>query len=185
LEGQSSAVEHPFDPKYPAPPDVQWGTLMVAQFVVQLGFEFFFLMHSRISYFTTSASYGAWILYICFWLRKLNPKSRSLLIAFLLLSTEQLFDLVVDMNDPASAFHGPMLVLFLTTLGIATWLKFEIRAELQEHYNHEEPAGLKLGPVMTFFFSYIYFQYHLCLIALRKRQAVRAGTGLQPDNLNG
>jgi hypothetical protein len=185
LEEPSSAVESPFDPKYPAPPDVQWGTLLVAQLTVQIAFQFFFLLHSRISYFMVSASYGVWILSICLWIRRLNPKSKSIWFAIVLLSLQALCDSLVDVNDPFSGFHGPMPVLFIAVFGVGTWLTFVIRAELQEHYNHEEPVGLKLGPVMTFFFSYIYFQYHLCLIALKRRQFARVGKSLQANNLNG
>jgi hypothetical protein len=56
---------------------------------------------------------------------------------------------------------------------------FSIRDELQKHYNEREPIGLHLGGVLTFFFSYIYFQYHLHEIAqFKKRQTegVLSGT---------
>jgi hypothetical protein len=42
---------------------------------------------------------------------------------------------------------------------------FVIRAELVRHYNQQEGFGLVLGPVMTLFFSFVYFQYHLFDIA--------------------
>jgi len=55
-------------------------------------------------------------------------------------------------------------------MAFGTLLTFVIRAELLKHYNEREPAGLKLGLFMTFFFSYLYFQYHLYKIALAKKQ---------------
>jgi hypothetical protein len=56
-------------------------------------------------------------------------------------------------------------VCALTALVAGIGASFVLRSELLRHYNQREPIGLKLGPFMTFFFSYIYFQYHLRDIA--------------------
>jgi hypothetical protein len=47
---------------------------------------------------------------------------------------------------------------------------YSIRNELQTHYNRIEPIGLQLGGIMTFFFSFLYFQYHLYKIAQLKQR---------------
>jgi hypothetical protein len=37
---------------------------------------------------------------------------------------------------------------------------FGMRRSIENYYNTVEPIGLRLNPVMTFFFNTIYFQYH-------------------------
>ena len=66
-------------------------------------------------------------------------------------------------------------MIFAVTLAlicIVIWIAtiYLVRAELHYHYNQREPVGLYLSGVMTFFFSFLYFQYHLYKIAqLRER----------------
>ena len=59
---------------------------------------------------------------------------------------------------------------------------FLIRSDLERHYNEREPYGLQLNGLMTFFFSFLYFQYHLCDIAKRRRadHAANSGRTLYP-----
>jgi hypothetical protein len=66
----------------------------------------------------------------------------------------------------------PILAHNSGAIGLATI--FLIRTDLERHSNEREPYGLQLGGVMTFFFSFIYFQYHLNEIAKRRREN-RAG----------
>lgn len=49
---------------------------------------------------------------------------------------------------------------------------FSMRSVLLNHYNAVENIGLRLGPVMTFFFNMLYFQYHFSRIARWKRTGV-------------
>jgi len=56
--------------------------------------------------------------------------------------------------------------------------RFIMRSSLEEHFNTVEPVGLRLNPVMTFFFGGIYFQYHLNKINAMK-EAARFGAGRQ------
>jgi hypothetical protein len=44
-----------------------------------------------------------------------------------------------------------------------------MRDALVEYYNTVEPINLRLSGVMTFFFSFLYFQYHFSRIANWKR----------------
>jgi hypothetical protein len=46
---------------------------------------------------------------------------------------------------------------------------FQMKASLEAHFNSAEPAGLRLNPVMTFFFNVIYFQYHFNRISNWRR----------------
>src|SRR6185295_20053202 len=42
---------------------------------------------------------------------------------------------------------------------------FKMRTSIANYYNTVEPIGLKLSPIMTFFFNILYFQYHFQRIA--------------------
>ncbi len=50
---------------------------------------------------------------------------------------------------------------------------FDMRKSLETHYNSVEPMGLKLSGVMTFFFHFLYFQYHFTRIAALKQTGAR------------
>ena len=65
---------------------------------------------------------------------------------------------------------------YLMTLGVLVLYfiaVFGMRSSLHRHYNEVEPYGLRLGPVMTFFFAIFYFQYHFSRIARWKRTGVK------------
>ena len=49
---------------------------------------------------------------------------------------------------------------------------FGMRGSLVRYYNTVEPMGLRLSGVMTFFFSFLYFQYHMSRIARWKKTGV-------------
>ena len=59
-------------------------------------------------------------------------------------------------------------------IGLASWVlrliaRFTLRDTLERHFNGPEPIGLRLNPVMTFFFGGIYFQYKLNEVNEMKR----------------
>jgi hypothetical protein len=67
------------------------------------------------------------------------------------------------------------LTIAAAILGIVTC--FLIRSDLVRHYNEREPYGLQLSGAMTFFLSFLYFQYHLNRIAKwREEQHAIAGS---------
>ncbi len=49
---------------------------------------------------------------------------------------------------------------------------FKIRTSMEEYYTSTENIGLQLSGVMTFFFTTIYFQYHINQIARWKKTGV-------------
>jgi drug/metabolite transporter (DMT)-like permease len=69
------------------------------------------------------------------------------------------------------SFTGNELLAGLGTLvslcGSGVWIYgfFQIRASLLNYYNTVENIGLKLSPIMTFFFGVFYFQHHFTRIA--------------------
>jgi len=97
---------------------------------------------------TCSLFMFVWNLVVAAWLRRVQPNATSL---YYYLGAGVLFVLQL---------------LFSGATGVATWVvrliaRYSQRASLEEHFNGPEPVGLRLNPVMTFFFGGLYFQYHL------------------------
>jgi hypothetical protein len=90
---------------------------------------------------------AAWPIYLCLWIRKIDHRSLSLYWALASFATGFLFS----------------WLLWIVVV-------FEIREELLEHYNLREPVGLRLNLLMTLFFSFVYFQYHLNRITREKER---------------
>lgn len=89
---------------------------------------------------------AAWPIYLCLWIRKIDPKSVSLYWALASFVTGFLFS----------------WILWIVVI-------FEAREELLAHYNRREPIGLRLNWFLTLLFSFVYFQYHLRTIAEEKQ----------------
>jgi hypothetical protein len=114
----------------------------------------------------------AWAFYLCLWIRSLDSDAKSLFWCDAYVVVELAYAATTIRQNPSSLNESfsDILALASTVLGIVTI--YLIRADLQRHYNEREPIGLQLSKVMTFFFSFLYFQYHLYDIAkFKKRQA--------------
>jgi hypothetical protein len=159
-----------YSAEYPPPPYVHWATLLIASIVVDALLDW--LLPSSSAEITSTLLWAPWVVYLCLWIRKLDPKSKSLPLAVAAIGVELAADAIALMKYPSPAVAW--LDSGLGIADIALWIMviFVIRAELLKHYNEREPIGLQLGPVMTLFFSFLYFQYHLYDIAqFKKRQA--------------
>ena len=144
-----SEPDSDFKPEYPAPPRVHWIVLASAAIVLWI-LDLLLIPKPAQTLFATVVWY-AWITYLCFWIRKINPDSNCLFWAVLCF--------FLDFPDPNKiGWTFSVLVAFV------------VRDELLEQYNQREPIHLRLDPAMTFFFSFVYFQYHLYDIAMAKRQ---------------
>lgn len=128
-----------------------------------------------------------WNLVIAAWLKRVQPNATSLYYyagsgALALVQFFVTFNL--SMHHAASqGLHVYTDHPLSSLLGIVVWVlrlvaRFSQRASLEEHYNGPEPIGLRLNPVLTFFFGGLYFQYHLNRINAMK-QAARYGMGRQ------
>jgi hypothetical protein len=140
---------------YPSPPSVHWALLLVAI----AGTEGLVLrfVHPPFRELLLNLVIAAWPLYLCVWLRKIVPQSLSLYWALASLATGFLFS----------------WLLWIVVI-------YEVREDLLEHYNRREPIGLRLNVLLTLFFSFVYFQFHLRRIALEKRQ-LSLEVALQPE----
>jgi len=63
-------------------------------------------------------------------------------------------------------------VLYIAAIVCVYMAIFKMRTSIVNYYNTVEPIGLKLSPIMTFFFNIYYFQYHFQRIATWKKTGV-------------
>jgi hypothetical protein len=141
------AVNH--GSQFPAPPRLHWALLLTA-LVCAEGVAIRFVpepYRNFASYFVAVA----WPMYLCIWIRKIEPRSSSLYWAIASLVTGFGF-------------------LFSWLLWIV--VIFELREELLEHYNRREPLNLRLNFPLTVLCSFVYFQYALNKIA-KEKEATR------------
>ena len=66
--------------QYPAPPPVHWAILLIASIIVEAIVQNF--THSPVSDFVGTVFFGGWSIYLCLWIRKLDPRAKSLYSAF-------------------------------------------------------------------------------------------------------
>ena len=164
------AVSNP----YSAPPAMPWELLLVAFALTDLAFRL--CLPKPIAPVFMSLVVRTWGVYLCFWIRDIEPKATSIYwtLAAFFCDAVCLFLFFVEDQTPLVGF-GIILYWFLSfALGITSI--YVVRHELQKHYTEVEPFRLRLGGVMTFFFSYVYFQWHLIRIAERKAQQAKVIT---------
>lgn len=125
---------------------------------------------------------NVWGIYVCHWLRKLNPDNHSLFWcdAYVVVNVAYL---AIDLppRPSALAFYTDVsLALASVVLGFTTLLV--VRAELLRHYNEREPIGIYLSVLWTIFFNFLYFQSQLRPIAQYKRDEA-AGLAVKPGRI--
>ena len=167
--------------EYPPPPLVHWSSLLIASIFAEALLHW--LLPDSLVEFAYTLLWAPWVVYLCLWIRKLDPKFKSLPLAVASIGVELAADAIVLMKYPSPAVAW--LDSGLGIADIALWIIviFVIRAELLKHYNEREPIGLQLGPVMTLFFSFLYFQYHLYDIAQFKKRQVQGIVSNSGHNL--
>jgi hypothetical protein len=111
-----------------------------------------------------------WAIYLCLWIRTINPKATSIYWAIGTLLCDGILIFLSSLPDRTPLVAMGILIYAVLSIGTGITAIYIVRYELMKHYTEVEPAGLFFGGIMTFFFSYIYFQYHLCDIAESKRQ---------------
>ena len=107
------------------------------------------------------------------WLKKVEPASK-ILMYYLIFMAFEVLNLGTTFGKMALFSRGrftemsssniPLSLLSaLISIGVLVMFilyRFTMRADLERHFNGPEPVGLRLGPIMTFFFGGLYFQYH-------------------------
>jgi hypothetical protein len=134
-----------YSPLYPSPPRLHWAVLLVVFAAAEAGAYMLFPHPYRELVMNLVAS--VWPIYLCIWIRKIDPRSSSLYWAIASLVTGLVFS----------------WLLWIVVI-------FEIREELLEHYNRREPIDLRLNLFLTILFSVFYFQFKLNKITREKEQ---------------
>ena len=161
-----------FDPQYPSPPRVHWLVLLAAWSAAEWLIGVY--LPERYQTLAYSIVAGAWVFYICNWIGRLNPEAKSPFWCDVLVVVQLTSAGIVSGHHPTVILLlvADVLELISAILGIVTI--FLVRSDLENHYNNREHAGLVLNGVMTFFFSFLYFQHHLYDIAKRRKLALES-----------
>jgi hypothetical protein len=144
-----STYPHPSGVAYPDPPNLHWGVELLLGF---LTCGFFVVV---------------WNLVIATWAKRIQPTSKALMFyiaatVLIVLNLGSSWTVIISLAHHVQPHHSVLGNL----ISIATWVvrliaRFTLRDTLEQHFNGPEPLGLRLNPVMTFFFGGIYFQYKL------------------------
>ena len=112
-----------------------------------------------------------WDLVQAAWMRRVLPGANALFL-YVAAIVSELFNLTFSAGTLmalhggysgiyGSRGHSPIGSIFgLVYFVLLIAARFSMRSSLEDYYNRVDPIGLRLGPVMTFFFGNIYFQYH-------------------------
>lgn len=134
---------------WPDPPEMQWPLVLVLS-IVTCGIFAIFWMFKQAGY-----------------AKKLDAASQGITLytAYLACAVAALV---------LSFLVGGFLPRLVNLVGlvVAIVAAFNLRSTFERHFNTNENVGLRLHPVMTFFFSILYFQYHLSRIANWRRTGV-------------
>lgn len=157
---------------FPDPPNLHWALVLL------------------IGFFTCGVFFAVWDIVQAVWMRKVVPQSKALFyyIAEIIVGyvgnflRVMFFGLAGGLHRAYGGYgaYGPAfglglgvsgLLLGTAVLVLIILARFDMKASIEQHYNTAEPIGLQLGPVMTFFFGSLYFQYHFSRINEMKRMA--------------
>ncbi|HEY2114205.1 MAG TPA: DUF4339 domain-containing protein [Candidatus Angelobacter sp.] len=160
---------------YPAGGNVYGATgAMPATIAGPVPLDFHWALVLLIGLFTCGLFWWAWWIVEGVFVRKLKADSKALI--FVILSFACYFagsfvnGFMRAMNPGETINYGvPFSLLALVLFVIA---EFQMKNDLEEYYNSEEPINLRLHGGMTFFFAVWYFQHHLSRIAQWKKTGV-------------
>lgn len=164
--------------EYPPPPRLHWTVLLISWVVLASLFEFIF--PPAYQKLLNSLIIDAWAFRLCVWIRNLDPDSRSPFWCDVYVVVELAYALVGLREISSPAGRDLVVDLGLLSFCLGLWTIYLIRSDLLKHYNGRERRRLELNGVMTYFFSFLYFQSQLYPIAqAKKREAEeRAGAAI-------
>lgn len=147
----------------PLPPNLHWAVFLAILVVTRIFLNVVSLLFN-----------WAWALVLANWARRLSGDNKALVLVAMYPAgfLAGLFTIGF-----ASATHSPGIIAIggiLILGGLIAYLIgiFKIRDAMEEYYNSRENIALSLSGVMTFFFSTIYFQYHINRIAKWKETGI-------------
>src|SRR5258708_17567761 len=134
----------------PNPPNLHWALVLLFGFL------------------SCGLFWWAWMIAEAAWVRKIKPESKALLLVILALCSSFASGFLNGINnasgEPAVGLRGIAGLRWLAGLVLIIVAVFQLRSDLEDHYNTVEPINLRLSGVMTFFFAVFYFQHHFTRI---------------------
>jgi hypothetical protein len=154
---------------YPDPPNLNW--LLVLLF----------------SLFTCGIFTIVWNILLSLWVKRVQPSSKALmlyitcyciaLVGMAVSFSNNIPAIIAAAHHQAPASPNIPIAIFAGCISLASWIvriiaRFTLANSIELHYNVAEPLGLRLNPVMTFFFGNLYFTYHINRL-MEIKQAMR------------
>ncbi len=141
---------------YPDPPEMHWALVLLLGIV------------------TCGIFLIVWAFRQAAYAKKLDPSNRSTLyyVFYAVCFSVEILLTIANAVQPNDSVD--ILARVVQLGGVVCLLvgAFALRDTLERHFQSEEPVGLRLSGVITFFFNTLYFQYHLSRIANWRRTGV-------------
>lgn len=143
------------------PPDFHWGLVLLIGVV------------------TCGLFFSAWMIVEAAFVRKIKPDSKGLMFVIIGVAGSYLGGFANGFISAINHTNPQPLGNLITIVSAIIFLvaAFQMRSDLEEHYNTMEPINLKLSGVMTFFFAIFYFQHHFSRISQWKKTGILAPQG--------
>ena len=136
---------------YADPPNLHWSLVLLLHIV-------------------TLTLFGlVWMFVEAGWMKRVKPSSQALLYWGLAVGGFVGSEVLAVASDSYRPLAGFVRLGSIVLLQVGN---FKFRDDLEEYYNTVEPIHLQLSGGMTFFFSFIYFQYHFNRICRWKKTGV-------------
>ena len=153
------------NPAYVKPPKLHWAVLL--------------LLH-----ICTCYTFGlCWLIRQSVWAQKADRESKAMLPTVAGAALSIIYIIYVwtapigDHKDKPSLL--PLVAIVIFQIG-----NFRIKRAMETYYNSVEPVNLQLSGPMTFFFSFLYFQYHFRRIAKeRESRSLRGPIKMSVETL--
>ena len=151
-------------------------TVAVAPLLVKLPPNLHWIILAVLVFVTRQMFNWVWVLVQANWARKLAGSNKPLVLtamypaSFLAAFCAGLFAAALGISDETTQILAGALVIG----GLITYMFgiFAIRSAMEDYYNSTENINLRLSGVMTWFFSTVYFQYHINQIAKWKKKSL-------------
>lgn len=159
---QQTPYQQPFTPgvasPFPDPPNLHWALLLLLDIV------------------TCSLFQMVWNIILALWFKRVSGNGRVLALyiaSAVLLLMQGVMGQALGLMSGRHGFphgngfgpHAGSAVIY-SLVAIGCWVvrliaRFTFRAQLEQHFNTAEALGLRINPVLTFFFGGIYLQSEL------------------------
>lgn len=132
----------------PVPPGLQWWLVLI------------------LAICTCGLGALVWMFIQASFVKKIDPQSKAVIMLIAYLGC---YVLSMGFSIGGAIANEPTLSLLGTPISLAgvailIWNFFQMRTSLLDYYNRVENIGLRLSPIVTFFFAVFYFQHHFARI---------------------